>query len=187
MKLHILLLVFQIHQSLLIHMFRIRKVAAVVRQGAAPYNPQKATVSCLWCTKLENMSLHRCSSTPLGVFFSAQVSPSHSSSQSKKPRPQVRGEAVTRGTTLIAGTCRHLSCSVTGAPVPVLPGRLEVAGRVPAQGLTPSPPRSGRVLLLGFRMAFRVFGAILPHFSDLSILDFPESGGAGPGRVWVDW
>lgn len=167
-------------------MFRIRKVAAVVRQGCRTLQPAKATVSCLWCTKLENMSLHRCSSTPLGVFFSAQVSPSHSSSQSKKPRPQVRGEAVTRGTTLIAGTCRHLSCSVTGAPVPVLPGRLEVAGRVPARGLHRLPLALGASFCL-VSAWLRVFGAILPHFSDLSILDFPESGGAGPGRVWVDW
>ncbi len=46
---------------------------------------------------------------------------------------------MNRGTTLITGVCRHLSCSVTGAPVPVIPGDLEMACGATCRGLPPSP------------------------------------------------
>ena len=61
---------------------------------------------------------------------------------------------MNRGTTLIRLQSRHLSCSVTGAPVPVIPGCLEVAGRFVHKGLAPFPSRLVGGFLPRFRIAF---------------------------------
>ena len=59
-----------------------------------------------------------------------------------------------RGTTLIRFQRKHLRCSVTGAPVPVFPGGLEVAEYAVHKGLAPSPSRLDAVAYLRFRIAF---------------------------------
>ena len=65
--------------------------------------------------------------------------------RSKIKRPYLPIGAKNRGTTLIHPQCGHLSCSVTGAPVPVIPGNAGNGLQVIRRGLSPLPSRFGRV------------------------------------------
>ena len=75
--------------------------------------------------------------------------------QLKSPYPKIG--AKSRGTTLIHPTDNmgHLRRSVTGAPVPVIPGDAKVACRTHVKGLPPFPlSLNGQLNLLLFRIVF---------------------------------
>ena len=69
-----------------------------------------------------------------------------------------------RGTTLIRSITEHLRCSVTGAPVPVIPDGLEVACKLPHEGLHHSP------------LARMLSSASFPHCLCISSLFYTKAG-----------